>query len=40
MNTFLRKLSIVGRTDHISIALDDDKIWVESTGRNAVDDFG
>ena len=40
VNTFLRKLSIVGRTDHISNALDDDKIWVESTGRNAVDDFG
>ena len=40
VNDFLRKLSILGRADHISIALDDNKIWVESFGRNAIDDFG
>ena len=39
-NNIMREISIVGRTDHISSAADDDKIWVESTGRNAKDDFG
>ena len=40
VNKLLRKLSIVGRTDEISIALDDDKIWVQTSGRNEDDHFG
>lgn len=40
VNRFLRRISISGRTDDVSIALDDDKIWVESSGNNAADDFG
>ena len=39
-NKLLRKLSIVGRTDEISVALDDDKIWVQTSGRNEDDYFG
>lgn len=40
VNSFLRNISIAGRTDEIIIALDDDKIWVESSGSNQLDDFG
>ena len=40
VNKFLRKMMIVGRTDELSIALDDNKIWLESSGRNSADDFG
>ena len=40
VNNFLRKIAIVGRTDDISIALDDDKIWVQTSGKNEEDDFG
>lgn len=39
-NKFLRKVAIVNRTDDISIALDDDKIWVQSSGTNEEDNFG
>ena len=38
-NKILRSISIAGRTDDISIALDDDKVWVESSGKNQEDDF-
>lgn len=40
VNHILRSVSIAGRTEDISIALDDDKIWVENTGQNAFDQFG
>ena len=40
VNNFLRDVSIVGRTDEISVALDDDKIWVQSSGKNEDDHFG
>ena len=40
VNNFLRAVSIVGRTDEISVALDDDKIWVQSSGKNEDDHFG
>lgn len=33
VNNFLRRIAIVGRTDDISIALDDDKIWVQTSGK-------
>ena len=39
-NKFLRSVSIARRKDDIVIALDDDKIWVESSRSNAEDDFG
>jgi hypothetical protein len=39
-NKFLRSISIAKRKDDIVIALDDDKIWVESSGANGEDDFG
>jgi hypothetical protein len=40
INLLLRKLTVAGRTDDIVIALDDDKIWVDTSGRNEEDDFG
>ena len=40
VNTLLRSISVAGRTDEIIIALDDDKIWVETSGANQLDDFG
>ena len=40
VNKFLRTVSIVQRTDDVSVALDDDKIWVESSGENSTDEFG
>lgn len=40
INSFLRDISIATNTDGISNALDDDKIWVESSGKNAEDAFG
>ena len=40
VNKILRDLSIAGRTDDITIALDDDKIWVELSGSNELDTFG
>jgi hypothetical protein len=39
VNKIWRKIGIEGRSDDIGIALDDDKIWVESSGRNANDTF-
>lgn len=40
VNKFLRMISIVNRDDEIPISLDDDKIWVETSGRNDEDHFG
>lgn len=39
MNETLRKISVAGFSGDIAIALDDDKIWVESSGRNQDDHF-
>ena len=39
-NALLRKISIVGRNENIFVALDDDKIWIQSSGKNLEDDFG
>ena len=40
VNELCRSVSITNRSGKISIALDDDKIWVALTGRNSVDFFG
>ena len=40
VNELCRSISITNRSGKISIALDDDKIWVALTGRNLVDLFG
>jgi hypothetical protein len=41
LNTMLRELSIVGRSQSIIIiTLDDDKIWAANSGQNASDRFG
>lgn len=39
-NTFLRKIVVADRDGDLSVALDDDKVWVESSGENGTDDFG
>lgn len=39
VNNFLREISIVGRIDKIAIALDDDKVWLQTSGKNNEDDF-
>lgn len=38
-NKFLRAVAVADRDGDLSIALDDDKIWCESNGENAIDDF-
>ena len=40
VNTLLRKISISGREGEISIALDDDKIWLAQTKSKMCDLFG
>ena len=40
VNKVLRRVSIAGRNDLIPVALDDDKIWIQSSGRNEEDSFG
>ena len=40
MNSFFRSISIVERNDHIPVALDDDKIWVQVSEKNDEDYFG
>ena len=40
VNSFMRKVSIVERNDEIQIALDDDKIWLQNSGKNDEDHFG
>jgi len=40
INDVLRKAFILGRRERIAIALDDDKISVNSTGSNASNRFG
>ena len=38
-NNILRSITIAGRSGEIAVALDDDKVWVESSGQNQEDDF-
>ena len=40
VNLFFRSISIVERNDDIAVALDDDKIWVQVSGKNDDDHFG
>ena len=40
INKMLRDISIATRTEEIGLALDDDKVWVESSGTNLEDTFG
>ncbi len=40
VNDFLQKIIIDGRDDEICIATDDDKVWIESSGKNMNDHFG
>ena len=40
VNSFLRSISIVNQDDIIVVSMDDDKIWVHVSGKNAEDDFG
>ena len=40
MTSFFRSISIVERNDHIPVALDDDKIWVQVSEKNDEDHFG
>ena len=40
VNDFLRDISIVQRGDDIPVALDDDKIWIQTSGKNDDDHFG
>ena len=40
INNILRNSSVLQRRGVISIALDDDKIWVASSGENSEDHFG
>ena len=40
VNNLCRVVSISNRTGDISIALDDDKVWVNLTGQNKADTFG
>ena len=37
VNNLLRDLIVSGRTEHITITLDNDKIWHESTGESSKD---
>lgn len=40
VNKLLRRIVIEGRGDDVTIALDDDKVWVDTSGRNDNDHFG
>lgn len=40
VNNFLKKIIIDGRVDDIFCSLDDDKKWIQSSGRNELDHFG
>jgi hypothetical protein len=39
LNSFLRSVTIAGREDKIAIALDDNKVWIQTSGKNAEDAF-
>ena len=40
LNKLCREVSIANRKGKVSVALDDDKIWLEQTGENAKDKAG